>query len=668
MDKQKIITSIIKKYPTPIKKECPRMILRWNVKQNGLCTTIHRDITTGVDVTAAELQDLLGFAHNDDTVYSYVAGGKQTATYMFYYSKERVIEISSIMINCRRAKEHETRQWEFYQRYFIFLDIYPRTIVDERGIPQDTRQKIKVLMSRVSRIQCFKILKQILPTCDFHTPTWLCYAPLKSELTRVKAPSASNKKTLKAQLIEKGNKYLADSPTDFSIYLEFAAVIRNFQGLSIVDCRASHGENQRLYFDGQTFAVAKERDWTRALPISGLNYGTIVNPEEMSQGCFKHYASLFAKPSIEENPYVGLFYTQAVRGRSGLMNVKALALLLQHRFLEQFYKIYGSDFVCASSSDLDLTFGENRNEKAKDIYGCLKLNKYQLDSLVYGDFLKMRYASIRIRTFREVVGDNARSLDRASTDWYIKHLNKFEYYFLHVTNVQSRLFAQGMIMKIKTASLCHRLDDLDAQLILISDIMRSWEIMGNLAPELNLCPLNELERFHDYVIQLSTTIVQQLKEKEYKRRTKEQKKVVELRQQFEYEDEEYIIRLPKTEQEILDEGKELKHCVGGYAHRCFMGDTTIMFLRKKSEPEKPFYTIEVLTKLTWTDEENATASFSIAQIHGYCNCWLGNNPEAIPTVLSWLRKNKIKCNKSILTSTSKRYSIGNDFVELPEVA
>ncbi len=54
-----------------------------------------------------------------------------------------------------------------------------------------------------------------------------------------------------------------------------------------------------------------------------------------------------------------------------------------------------------------------------------------------------------------------------------------------------------------------------------------------------------------------------------------------------------MIHQPKCIDEIIAEGKELEHCVGGYAERHAQGALTIMLLRKKSEPDKPYYTVEV---------------------------------------------------------------------------
>lgn len=64
---------------------------------------------------------------------------------------------------------------------------------------------------------------------------------------------------------------------------------------------------------------------------------------------------------------------------------------------------------------------------------------------------------------------------------------------------------------------------------------------------------------------------------------------------------------PKTAAEIVEEGHALHHCVGGYVSRVANKECVILFLRKKEEPDKPFYTIEV------RDGE-------VKQIRGYDNC------------------------------------------------
>lgn len=53
-----------------------------------------------------------------------------------------------------------------------------------------------------------------------------------------------------------------------------------------------------------------------------------------------------------------------------------------------------------------------------------------------------------------------------------------------------------------------------------------------------------------------------------------------------------IIRLPASADELTAEGAALHHCVGGYVGQVVAGTTTILFIREKANPDKPFYTLE----------------------------------------------------------------------------
>lgn len=63
---------------------------------------------------------------------------------------------------------------------------------------------------------------------------------------------------------------------------------------------------------------------------------------------------------------------------------------------------------------------------------------------------------------------------------------------------------------------------------------------------------------------------------------------------------------PKSMQEIIDEGKALEHCVGGYAERHAAGKLAILFIRKQSALDTPYVTMEIRGK-------------EIKQVHGYKN-------------------------------------------------
>lgn len=89
------------------------------------------------------------------------------------------------------------------------------------------------------------------------------------------------------------------------------------------------------------------------------------------------------------------------------------------------------------------------------------------------------------------------------------------------------------------------------------------------------------------------------------------------RVKFEFEYGNLILIQPEHIEEIVSEGKTLMHCVGGYVKRHALGQTNIFFIRKKSEPNVPYYTIEV------------SNSYSIVQCKGYRNDRQGEKPQEV---------------------------------------
>lgn len=60
---------------------------------------------------------------------------------------------------------------------------------------------------------------------------------------------------------------------------------------------------------------------------------------------------------------------------------------------------------------------------------------------------------------------------------------------------------------------------------------------------------------------------------------------------WEYED--YIFKTPESYEELKKEGRELHHCVASYVDKIIGGEAKVILMRKKDNPEKPYYTIEL---------------------------------------------------------------------------
>ena len=62
---------------------------------------------------------------------------------------------------------------------------------------------------------------------------------------------------------------------------------------------------------------------------------------------------------------------------------------------------------------------------------------------------------------------------------------------------------------------------------------------------------------------------------------------------YEMETDDLLIRLPKRVREIRREGQSQHHCVATYIDRMVSGETCILFIRKKAEPQESYYTVEI---------------------------------------------------------------------------
>ncbi|MCI8801065.1 MAG: hypothetical protein HFH88_14830 [Lachnospiraceae bacterium] len=72
--------------------------------------------------------------------------------------------------------------------------------------------------------------------------------------------------------------------------------------------------------------------------------------------------------------------------------------------------------------------------------------------------------------------------------------------------------------------------------------------------------------------------------------------LAQVKQKYEYQGEKYLVTVPENFLQITMEGMALHHCVGHterYFDRILQHETYILFLRKKEEPDRPFYTLEV---------------------------------------------------------------------------
>lgn len=104
----------------------------------------------------------------------------------------------------------------------------------------------------------------------------------------------------------------------------------------------------------------------------------------------------------------------------------------------------------------------------------------------------------------------------------------------------------------------------------------------------------DLKLRHDQCVDQINYIESEKKRKTANKSNKEISKMYQqVMKQYSFANDKLIIMVPKDAGEIIYEGQSLHHCVGSYVQRVNRKETTILFIRKKEDMDKPFYTMEV---------------------------------------------------------------------------
>ena len=355
---------------------------------------------------------------------------------------------------------------------------------------------------------------------------------------------------------------------------------------------------------------------------------------------------------------------------NGVRDVERLVKLLRHPVVEKLYKMgYVNLAKMLLYHDVNATLKElfymdKINERQKNIYKMLGVNKYLLD------IVEKRYTegsvyngsrSLKISELKELFGSyDICSLSKETTDIYMYGIEKCGYRgisdlvgcyhgrwyepFSHSPSEEKRKLIEKLF----------RLEQTESGIIHAYMDAKNMYSRINNKPEIDWSDFRHLQdivTLHDNLTglynaeQAERDRLRAMKEEE--RRAEYEKKFKKLqddrKEKFECVGEKFSIVVPKTLTEITSEGTNLHHCVGGYLERHANGSTNILFLRQNDLPNTSFYTIEV------------TPDNYVVQIHGMHNRWLGNNPEAISFVWKWINDRGFRCEKYKLLDTGTGY-------------
>lgn len=203
----------------------------------------------------------------------------------------------------------------------------------------------------------------------------------------------------------------------------------------------------------------------------------------------------------------------------------------------------------------------------------------------------------------------------------------------------------GRIMeKMSIDQIAHYLEKQKKDYKTAKEVLEHWgdylsmcEVSGKKLDADLIYKPRELKKRHDEVVENREKLetVKRMKENP-ERRAKEaeemkakfpeaQRVLKEIKDKYELESEEFVMKMPENLVEIVEEGYALHHCGGSserYFNRIANRETYIGFCRRKKEPQIPFYTIEfepdgtIRQNRSYYDEEP-----NIEEIRGFLKEW-----------------------------------------------
>ena len=360
------------------------------------------------------------------------------------------------------------------------------------------------------------------------------------------------------------------------------------------------------------------------------------------------------------------FTEEIVESVKKMPYASALALVLGNPIIEQLYKsplkdvvlktISTNYFSCSYKNILEDYFGVIDYSK-KSLNQKLGLNKYQLTKMATIDKERPK-AFWRLKRFFSIIEDETRwynpkvkhdcvdlsSIDNNTFDEICKYFeipaagHFYDYiptFIARVNTIYDRSTAikvLSLFVELPNSGVClsddywHVIQDYSDFLSMVRTVSTRFDDAAKRFPpyfDINNFE-DSIDSMHDLVMEIATTIKNEEYEKSFKAAVQKLDKWV-------YEDDKQFAAIaPSKMVELTEEGIKLHHCVGSYIQRVASGYTNIMFIRKKEDLSKPFYTVEI------------TNDGSIQQIHGSCNCNVAKGSDLEKFVGNWIKQKKLK--------------------------
>lgn len=694
MDKAEMIRNWCLENTEPIQALCPKLVQYWRDSKGY---TISWDNKTGKRNNQTYEETRRGLS-----VRKFYYG-----TYLRYIPELDVLEISGLELTGGRGEDGIPKNWRYGRewrygtghsdRIFLFrneLTAYSSvgeelTESKKKYVNSAVLEFIKGLRNTLCQEVSITELNKFAGT-DIKSNYWGNSYTFQNwyENSFMERKAHKNAFVLDYELEDEKIEQKTDAPNviTFTKLDDNWGVIRYYRNDTVIWCNSSNGGPRREYsseLDERTrvFINAKGKVTT----VSKNKYGYSDKWEIKTGASYSDYYCNQRTEVIDEEKFLEWKPLKYILPVIEDKTIDKIVTTLRHPIVEQLvkagYKNIAKEIIRADevAANLKKFFGV-KSERKLPLYKLLGVNKEALRVLendlnennIAGRYYSTsHYSRIFITEMKQLYGrDDISDLSKETIQMFYNGLKSCNesfysivtgrYYYWRRSGDPDYVYSDDerkLITKLFKAEEKH-----EGIIRLYKDVTNIYDRIRN-KPEIDIKKFDsysDLQRMHDAFIEIQNTEEAERRAyydaQEKERMEMLQKKFEKLQDEreskYNYQEDtsEFCVIVPKELKDITKEGISLHHCVGSYVQKHAMGETNILFLRRKNEIDKSFYTIEIKGN-------------EVMQIHGNHNQWLGNNPEAIPFVYRYFNQLGVRFNKHILLNLGAGYGASKESLD-----
>ena len=284
------------------------------------------------------------------------------------------------------------------------------------------------------------------------------------------------------------------------------------------------------------------------------------------------------------------------------------------------------------------------DKKEKNIFKYLGVNKYQLAK--YKEFInkpllegiEKRETLSLIKYIKNIFGDDLSSIDNKTFDSICNELFEYgkkytgNYWYSPTSRFISRLAdSKHIIEATNNKNLIKHFNEIMLNTFKLEDINMYSDYIRMVAEmedfknfKIGFSDEKDVKEMHD-----AAFAVYNLNREEFKNKAFKAQLVKVAKLEYENKDDDFSVVIPKEAGDLAKEGLELHHCVKSYIDKVANGMTNIVFIRKKDDKTKPFFTVEVSNDKV------------IEQVHGFGNRNACTEPGLEDFVNRWAKNKRL---------------------------